>query len=244
MARNLSRGLQRVFSGQALLYFLIGTIAVSVSGNAAYQFLTNITGTNKRAAGAIFTIAILILLWAAWRVERIISFGKQTSPLANRSRPIERRGLILLVSKEDTCQAAIKWHERKLEWCWLICSAQTKPLAEKLRTELEQQGKHAHTRVVDDAFDAVAVKEMVEQIYDDLPTGLKETDVILDFTGMPTPASVGSVLACLGEQRSIQYVPAEYDKRLDAVRPLDPVEIILSWPAIRTKATSGQTNAN
>lgn len=239
MLRNLSRGLQRVFSGQALLYFLIGTIAVSVSGNAAYQFLTNIAGTNKRAAGAIFIVAILILLWAAWRVERLISFGKQASPLADKSRPMERRGLILLVSKEDTCQTAINWHARRLEWCWLICSVQTEAVAEKLKRSLEDDGVHAEKRIVADAFDAVAVKDIVEGLYDDLPNGLKETDVILDFTGMPTPASVGAVLACLNDERSIQYVPAEYDKQLDAVRPLDPVEIILTWPAIRTKATSG-----
>lgn len=239
MARNLSRGVQRVFSGQALIYFLIGTVAVSVSGNAAYQFLTNIAGTNKRAAAGIFIGAILILLWTAWRVERIISFGKQASPLANRARPLERKGLILLVSKEDTCLAAIKWHQRKLEWCWLICSAQTEPVADKLKRSLEEDGVHAEKSIVADAFDPVVVKEIVEGIYDKLPNALEETDVILDFTGMPTPASVGAVLACVNEQRSIQYVPAEYDKRLDAVRPLDPVEIILSWPAIRTKGSSG-----
>ena len=233
-----------MLSGQALLYFLAGTIAVSVSGNAAYQFLTNIAGTNKRAAGAIFTVAILILLWAAWRVERIISFGRPTSPLANRSRPVERRGLILLVSREDTCQTAIKWHERRLEWCWLICSAQTEPVAEKLKGGLEDDGVHAEKRIVEDAFDPVEVKEIVEGIYDVLPSGLTETEVILDFTGMTTPASVGAVLACLNDKRSIQYVPAEYDKRLDAVRPLDPVEIILSWPAIRTKIITGQTDAD
>jgi len=227
-----------VLSGQALLYFLVGTVAVSVSGNAAYQFLTNIAGTNKRAAGAIFIVAILILLWAAWRVERIISFGTQASPLANRARPLERKGLILLVSREDTCLAAIKWHERKLEWCWLICSAQTERVADKLKGSLENDGVHAEKRIVADAFDPVVVKEMAEGIYDSLPYGLKETDVILDFTGMTTPASVGAVLACLNDERSIQYVPAEYDKRLDAVRPLDPVEIVLSWPAIRTKGSS------
>lgn len=233
-----------MFSGQALLYFLVGTIAVSVSGNAAYQFLTNLAGTNKRAAGAIFTVAILILLWVAWRVERIISFGKQATPLAGKSRPLERRGLILLVSKEDTSQAAIKWHERRLEWCWLICSAQTEAVAEKLRRRLEQDGMHAEKKTVADAFDAVAVKNIVEGIYASLPNGLKETDVILDFTGMPTPASVGAVLACLNDERSIQYVPAEYDKRLDAVRPLDPVEIILSWPAIRTKVISTEASTD
>jgi hypothetical protein len=78
----------------------------------------------------------------------------------------------------------------------------------------------------------------VERIYSDLPPGCLETDVILDFTGMTACASVGSVLACLNENRSIQYTPAQYDTTLKAMQPLDPVEVVLHWGMLRLPASA------
>jgi hypothetical protein len=43
---------------------------------------------------------------------------------------------------------------------------------------------------------------------------------------------VGAVLACLHDQRSIQYTPAIYDKALQAQQPRDPIEIVLSWHVV------------
>jgi predicted PurR-regulated permease PerM len=120
--RNLSKGLQKISSEQPLLYFLIVAVAVSVLGNAVYQFLTNVTGTSKWAVAGIAIISVLVLLWAAWHVERIIKFSKPANPAANESRPLQRKGLILLVSKEETCRKAIEWHQQRLERCWLVCS--------------------------------------------------------------------------------------------------------------------------
>ena len=236
--RNLSRGLQKIFSEQPLLYFLIGTVAISVLGNAAYQLVANIIGTSNKAVAGIALGSILILLWAAWHVERLIKFGKPANPIAKESRPIPRQGLILLVSREDACRKAIQWHQQRLAWCWLICSGQTKPLADKLKGELEDVNVRSEIEQVENVFNPVALKERVERIYENLPENLEETDVILDFTGLPALASVGAVLACLDEKRSIQYVPAEYDRQLRPVKALDPVEIILTWRIIHSPEAS------
>lgn len=236
--RNISRGLQKILSGQVLLYFLVGAIAIAVLGNAAYQLLTNLAGTGMTAVVLIAAGAILVLLWAAWRVGRLVKLGRAVNPTANLSRPLERKGLILLVSKEEPCRQAVRWHERRLERCWLVCSAQTLPLALQLKGELEAKSVVAEVIAVENAFDLVKMKERVEKIYASLPAGLEETDVILDFTGMPALASVGAVLACLDERRSIQYVPAEYDERLGIVKALDPVEIFLTWETVRPLAVA------
>jgi hypothetical protein len=238
IGRNLSRGLRKIFSEQPLLYFLIGTVAISVLGNAAYQFFTNITGTSNKAVVVIALGSILILLWAAWHVERLIKFGKPANPMANESRPTPRQGLILLVSREETCRKAIQWHQQRLGWCWLICSGQTKILADKLKGELEDVNIRVEIEQVENVFNPIALKEKVEHIYENLPEKLEETDVILDFTGLSALASVGAVLACLDEKRSIQYVPAEYDRQLRPVKALDPVEIVLTWRIIHSPDAS------
>jgi hypothetical protein len=228
-SRTFSRGLQKIFSEQPLLYFLVGTIAVAVLGNAVYQLLTNIFGEDKRAATGIAAGSVLILLWASWHVGRIIKFGKPINPIANESRPIKRKGLILLVSKEETCRKAIEWHQQKLEHCWLICSQLSKPVAKTLKDQLEDINVVARIEEIKDAFDPIGLKEKVDSIYENLPANCQEADVILDFTGMTVLASVGSVLACLDESRAIQYVPAEYNDKGQPVKPLDPIEIVLTW---------------
>ena len=108
-----------------------------------------------------------------------------------------------------------------------MCSEQTLPLAGKLRAEL-QAGKKAELVVLNDVFDLVECRNKVDTIYTQLPAGCTPADVILDFTGMTTIASVGAVLACLDDQRAMQYTPAVFDEQLHAVQPRDPVEVVLS----------------
>ncbi len=75
----------------------------------------------------------------------------------------------------------------------------------------------------------VECRNTVDRIYTHLPADLPESEVILDFTGMTSIASVGAVLACLNDQRPIQYTPAVFDSALKVLRPRDPIEIVLNW---------------
>src|SRR5947209_15534949 len=86
----------------------------------------------------------------------------------------------------------------------------------------------AQIEEIKDAFDPIGLKKKVDSIYENLPATCQEVDVILDFTGMTALASVGSVLACLDESRAIQYVPAEYNDKGQPIKPLDPIEIVLT----------------
>jgi hypothetical protein len=103
------------------------------------------------------------------------------------------------------------------------------PLATELEAELQAQGKKAKLVLINDVYDLLECRNQVDEIYTQLPAGLSPSDVILDFTGMTAMASVGSVLACLDEQRSLQYTPAVFDEQLRAMRPRDPVEVVLTW---------------
>lgn len=57
---------------------------------------------------------------------------------------------------------------------------------------------------------------------------------------MTAMASVGAALACLDEQRALQYTPGVFDEKLRVIRPRDPVEVVLTWGMVYDqKATTG-----
>ena len=231
MARRLplASGIQVLTAPKTLLTFLTGGIALSVLGNAVYQLLTNWLPTSNYTIIGIIIVSVLVLLGVAWMIEHLAQRWRPAPPLPNKQPPQQRRGIIFLVSNEPTIQRALAWHRDTLQWCWLVCSEQTLPLAGKLREELQVQEKKAELVVLNDVFDLVECRNKVDAIYTQLPAGCTPGDVILDFTGMTTIASVGAVLACLDEQRAMQYTPAVFNEQLHAIQPRDPVEVVLSW---------------
>lgn len=233
---SFSSGLQLITAPKTLTTFLIGGVALGVVGNAVYQLLTNWLTTSNYAAVRIIIGSLAVLIGVLWFLSRLAHRLRPAPPIPNKRPPDKRRGIIFLVSNEPTIRKALAWHAESLEWCWLVCSEQTMPLAAKLRAELTEQGKNAELALVNDVLDPVECRNTVNGIYAKLPMGLSESDVILDFTGMTAIASVGAVLACLDEQRAIQYTPGVFDNELKAVRPRDPVEIRLNWGMLQTSA--------
>jgi hypothetical protein len=112
------------------------------------------------------------------------------------------------------------------------------PLAQKLRNELQGQGQDVELVFIHDVLDPVECRNTVDRLYTHLPGDLPESEVILDFTGMTSIASVGAVLACLNDQRPIQYTPAVFDSALKVLRPRDPIEIVLNWNIVAGPPTA------
>lgn len=220
-----------LFSPEAVAPFLLGSLMMAVAGNAFYELLTNLLGTSNKAIIGIGIGALLILGGAVVALKHFAKQFQATPTLIGKRPPDPRKGLILLVSEEETCRKAIDWHRERLTHCWLFYSTKSKSqdTAERLRQELAGTGVRAEMVFVSDVYDPLEFKQKVEGVYAALPEGFVESDVILDFTGMTGCASVGSVIACLDEQRPKQYTPGHYDAKLDAMQPLDPVEIVLHW---------------
>ncbi|MCW5968913.1 MAG: hypothetical protein KIT57_10395 [Blastocatellales bacterium] len=231
--RSFSNGLQLLTESKTLTTFVIGAIATGVLDGAVFQLLTNWLGTTSSSIAIIAFGAVIVLVVFIWVIGRLVRRLRPAPPLLGKRAPGSCRGLILLVSNEPTALKAIEWHRDKLERCWLVCSSQSTPLASKIKDDLEKKGVSAELVLINDVFDVVECKRRIGEIYEHLPEGLQEPDVILDFTGMTAVASVGAVLACLDESRSIQYTPAVFDKELHALQPRDPVEIILHWGLIQ-----------
>ena len=216
---------QLLFTPDMFLPFILGGIAMGVLSNAVFQLLTNLAGGTNRSLALIAVGSVVSLLVAAVFIQRILARRLVTSAIAGKNVPAARRGLILLVSNEETCRKALEHHRERLKWCWLLYSTQSYDKADKLRNELEQEQVNCEMVKIQDVYDVVESGRKVDGIFAALPAGCSETDVILDFTGMTVVVSVGAVLACRGRERAIQYTPAVYDQQLAAISALTPIEV-------------------
>lgn len=240
--RSFASGLELLTSPKTFVTLLVGSVSLGVLGNAVSDLLTNWLTDSTGALLGISLGALLVFCGFAGMVGHLAERLRPALPLPNKQPPHKRRGLIVLVSNEPTAQRAILWHHDTLQYCWLVCSEQSMPVAIKLKNDLHIQGKDVMLVLLNDVFDLLECRNKVNAIYNNLPAGLSPQEIILDFTGMTSMASVGAVLACMDEQRSLQYTPAAFDDKLQATRPRDPVEVVLTWGAESngTTATSKQ----
>jgi hypothetical protein len=226
MLNKFSKTAKIFFNSETLTPFLLGTIFLSVLGNALTQILFNVIGTTTIAAVGIAVGSVLIFMFSVWFLAR--SLAKMRSPEVDLGKlpPKQHKGLVLLVSREEPCCKAIEYHLSQLEYCWLICSSQSLDIAKKLKQEFPQL-KIAEPIVVNDIYDPLEFYQVVRKIYKSLPSGWTMEDAIADFTGMTAQASVGMVLASLSVQSSLQYTPAELKDGQLTGRSLKPIEIAI-----------------
>jgi hypothetical protein len=156
--QSFSSGLQLMFTPGALIPFLIGSLALAVMGNATYQLVTNWLGTGNLAVVAIGGTMLAVMVSAAWVLSRFVNRLRPFPPLVGKKPPGKRQGLILLVSNEQTSRKALAWHRDMLNYCWLLCSTQSAPMADRLRDELVEQGKRAELALINDVFDPLEYK--------------------------------------------------------------------------------------
>jgi hypothetical protein len=238
MKRTFSQALRIFFSPETIVPFLLGSVCLSVLGNSVYDILKNTFGTttpelSKVAIGAFFILGAAIILVSLIIARRLAALRVDT-PFEVSQKALDRLypGLILLVSRVESCQTAIAFHQKVLKRCWLICSNQSQSLeaAQELR-RLYPDVCVDDPIVVQDVYDPLTFRDNIDSIYRRrLPNGWQETDVITDYTGMTAHASVGAVLACLKTNRPLQYTPAKVDANGKIIGSLDPIKVILDQP--------------
>ncbi|MBI3650829.1 MAG: hypothetical protein HY231_07240 [Acidobacteria bacterium] len=236
MAKKLLSGWSLLFSTDMFLPFVFGGVALGVLGNAIFTMLTNWLTTSNGALARISLGAFLFIIFSGLLLKKYLNRHRETAPLVGKKQPEMRKGLILLVSQEAVCRKAIRWHQKILSKCWLVCSTKSNKIGERLKEEFENESTDFEIISITDkdVFDPLVLKEKVEEIYQNLPQFFTEQDVILDFTGMTATASVGAVLACFDKDRPIQYIPAPYNEKLEAIEPLDPIEVKIDWSIIKS----------
>lgn len=230
MAKRTISGWELLFSPDLLIPFIFGAVALGVLGNAVFTLLTNWLSSENSALIRISIGAFLSIILFGWLLRKFL-YRRQLSTFSiGKKKPEQRKGLILLVSNFLTASAAIETHKELLSKCWLICSDTSEKIGNELRNEFENDSTEFEVISIGDleVFDPVIVKNKVDEVYSNLPDYFSEQDIILDFTGMTAVASVGAVLACIGKNRPMQYIPAPYNQKLKAVQPLEPIEIELN----------------
>ena len=230
MAKRTIGGWESMFSPDLLIPFIFGAVALGVLGNAVFTLLTNWLTTENPALIRISIGAFLSIVLFGWMLRKFLYRRQIAAFSIGKKKPDQRKGMILLVSNFQTARAAIEIHKELLSRCWLICSDASEKVGYELKTEFENKSTEFEIICIGDleVFDPVILKNKVEEIYSNLPDFFSEQDVILDFTGMTAVASVGAVLACVGKNRPMQYVPAPYNQKLKAVQPSEPIEIELN----------------
>jgi hypothetical protein len=228
---------------------ILALFSFGIVGNIIALIISALT-SNSIWLLSLLVVSIVLPVWGVYRVRRQI---EPQEMVPKDERPAKHRGLIILVGpgrpgerpeKQSACPA-IEYHlsmepSKGLAVCWLIATGGEKgsqPVAEQLEAYCKNLKIDARVRRVPDPFsDPYSVQsayELVDKIYtEEVPeAGLKETEVIADFTGGVRQTSAGMILAC-GERRPMQYM---FGRKEDVAS----MPILIKFTARSRRGTSG-----
>jgi hypothetical protein len=228
--RNPNKTFELFFSPRFPFLFLLGAVLVAVMGNMASDLLKSYVGDGRLGLWMILVVSSVILfllvvaIYAAG-VFRAMLTSRNVYRFLDKPNPAPRKGLIAFVSLTQRAHLdrAIAYHRETLKRLWLIATQEAQVRAAQIVAEYNKSGVQISIVPLSEEWDLIKTKETVDQIFTEQLDGLAEEDIIADFTGGTKPMTVGMVFACLTPSRSLQYVPAEYD-RDRGMTPHDPIE--------------------
>jgi uncharacterized membrane protein YeaQ/YmgE (transglycosylase-associated protein family) len=129
---------------------------------------------------------------------------------------------------------AVKSHACNLTHCWLISTREScrfvpalvKYLREQAGVNCQFFGDQTNDYVIDLNTNLVTgvTKDVVEKIFHEAEFnyGIKDVEMVADFTPCPRNMTLGMILACIDKRRTVQFVEAKYDAAGNPVPPLVP----------------------
>jgi hypothetical protein len=230
-------------SGFKIAYNVNTIVPIIFSSITLGLFLSVLNDLVKRIVGdstanlffiLLATLAVILLAPIAIGLGlRQTAKAKSDPLLASKDRPQLHKGLILLVSNEQPCQVAIDFHlqQNTLKQCWLICSVETLPVAQAIRSLNQDKITIDDPIIINDVYDPAQFISVIDTIYTNaakLPNIWRESDIIADFSGMTANGSVGMALACKVKNRPLQYTPAVRESGTNKIiGSAEPIEIKL-----------------
>lgn len=186
------------------------------------------------ALGVILGVSSIIAGTCKWIFPNWMAKSRRKSWIESRkAEPV--KALIASVgmgSGETAAETAIKFHMSTLEHCWLLVTKQADANFEKIYqrySQYESDDKtqeprylgddghpiQIHKREIEDPYKIENVFKVMKGIYQEaLNFGIKEQDILCDYTGATASISAGMILVtALSENRNLQYlVPNEVDE--------------------------------
>lgn len=211
---RFSRGCEDIFNYRSPLPFFLGAVVAIALQDVISRGMDLILGEFAMqellvTAVILLTVLILLAVGIAMYQENRMKSGRLTIKAAEDAP--EKKGLICLVSNPDTVMRAVEYH--KPAYLWLVTSEAMIDTANKIEDRINKDGTLAKVEIVremlsdDEVFTHDKTEEIVNNIFQNLPAEVSETDVIADFTGGTKTMTVGMLLACLNESRALEYVP-------------------------------------
>lgn len=216
---------------RSISLFIIGTAALSLALQAAYDFANEpgeFKGGYWLALGCLFVAGGILLVSAAHRhySQGQISM-KQSVP------PRQQMGLILLAdANSENARSAIEYCLPSLKHCWLLASRESLAAAQALVAQYQDQVPnfyYGELGYLVDPDQIQATYDTVVRIFDvEAPAaGLPPQDIVADISGGSKAMSAGVVLACLARDRDMQFLktPRDGNGRILSGAPPKPVRV-------------------
>lgn len=217
---KLWRGIDAEIRGP-FVSLLIGAITLGIAVNAGTDFLVQKIGRlwTVALAGAA-TGAIIVLARPVRSLGRVLRSLLQANVLEVGGPVRGHQGLIVLASPEpgiSSAEAAIRYHlsAGALEHCRLVTGGPgSETSAASLIQKLVGEGvpmARFHPLPLDpaDADNPEAVYRRINQIYEEAEeAGLREDEIIGDYTGGTKSMTAGMILACTAPRRHLQFMDA------------------------------------
>jgi hypothetical protein len=236
LTKYIKRGFKLAYNVDNILPLICSSLVLTLPISIIQDGIKKNIGTsNSNLLMLLFVTLALVIL-----APIVIGLGlRQTAKaksdplLASKDRPQLHKGLILLVSNEQPCQVAIDFHlqQNTLKQCWLICSIETLPIAQSIRSFNQDKITIDDPIVINDIYDPAQFIGVIDTIYNNAvktPKIWRESDIIADFSGMTANGSVGMALACNAKNRPLQYTPAKREAGTNKIiGSSEPIEIKL-----------------
>jgi len=203
------------------LRYAIGFMIINFLGMGVLpNLISDYAKTYYVAAFSAVVLLVVFQLLLELVARRATERARSGLVMVQSEKFLPRRGLIVFSSpgsRTTAAENAIRAHLPKLEHCWIIAGPDrpwTKPHSRdnaKQIIEKYQSLKPAirfYPKEVDDEHDSEKMFHLIQSTYHEaLSFGLRENDIIADYTGGTASMTAGMVLACsASEERDTQYM--------------------------------------
>jgi hypothetical protein len=233
-----------------LISLLVGGVAIGIAVNAVTELIVQKIGREWTVALAVLA-AVAIVVFAKPMGSLTNAFWRlfQATVLEVKGPVGGHRGLIVMASPGPgiaSAERAIGYHQDQgsLEHCWLVTGG---PASERSAAGLIDAlvGKgfplnriHSVALSEADSDNPEAVYRRIDALYDEAATlGLREDDVIGDYTGGTKSMTAGMILACAGPLRHLQFMKPHRstpDGRAEPGTDADPVAVDIRFKLVHS----------